>query len=149
MNKKGFIRTLESVIAIILLLTLVYMLAPEQEAIPDKPGRVDEAHRAIFDEVLVNATMRSCLVNTVSFFGALNNASGLYNGTVISDPCLLPLLEYIEKYVPTGFVFLAELCNTSVSCLDDALPVDRALYAESVWIGTSTPKIFRVYFWKK
>ncbi len=147
-GKKGFIRTLEAVLAIILLLTLIYTLTPEPELKFIKPTPVRQAHNAILTEISVNSTFRDCLINEISVEGTINNANGIYLGTTISHACKDEINAYISIYRPTNFVYLAELCSRAQSCLNSPLPVEKSIYAESIMLASDNPKVFRIYFWE-
>jgi hypothetical protein len=156
-HKKGFIRTLEAVIAVILLLSIIFLVTPVREYDILKPFNVNEAHNAIFTEVLANQTFRNCILNEIvctvaSGCGVLNNSEGqyIYNLDNISSPdCIGNLNDFIYTYnKPRGYVYLAEVCYKSASCVKGELPIDKQIYAESIILASENPKIFRVYFWE-
>jgi len=148
-NKKGFVRTLEAVIAIILLLSIVYMVTPERKFDISTPNKIEQAHTVIFSEVSLNQSFRNCILPNNLIIGAINNAEGQYTGTVISNSCLDPINNFIELHRPNGYVYLAEVCNKSASCLDSNLPIDKSIFAESILLASDDPKVFRVYFWER
>jgi hypothetical protein len=156
--KKGFIRTLEAVIAVILLLSIIYLVTPVREYNIVKPYNIEEAHSAIFTEVLANQTFRDCILNDVvctvaSGCGVINNSEGqyIYQGDQISaPPCIGNLNDFIYTYnKPRGYVYLAEICYKSASCIRGDLPIDKQIYVESIILASENPKVFRVYFWEK
>tara|TARA_Y100000310_G_scaffold309485_1_gene353621 strand:- start:36 stop:515 length:480 start_codon:yes stop_codon:yes gene_type:complete len=158
LNKKGFIRTLEAVIAVILLLSIIYLVTPVREYDIRKPYNIDEAHNAIFTEVLANQTFRDCILNNVvctvaSGCGVLNNSEGqyTYNGDQITGPnCIGNINDFIYTYnKPRGYVYLAEVCYKSASCIKGVLPIEKQIYAESIILTSENPKVFRIYFWEK
>ncbi len=148
-SKKGFIRTLEAVIAIIILLSFIYVITPKIRLDNEKPNIIEQAHVAIFSEVLFNNEFRDCITNKITTEGALNNAEGTYLGTTVTTQCASDINSFIEIHRPNGYVYLAEVCNKAESCLDEDLPVDKSVYVESVMLASSNSKLFRVYFWER
>ena len=53
-NKKGFIKTLEAVLAIIVLLSLIFTLTPKTEIDISKPNSLQQAHNIMFSEISQN-----------------------------------------------------------------------------------------------
>lgn len=150
MNKKGFIRTLEAVIAIIILLSIIYIVTPSADLNIDTPNPVAQAHKVIFSEVSVNNDFRDCILNQITNTGTTNNAEGAYAGTLItSAPCLDDINDYIEINRPNGYLYLAEICEKKESCLDADLPLEKSIYADSMLLVSDNPKLLRVYFWEK
>ncbi|MBT4577155.1 hypothetical protein HOM13_00390 [Candidatus Woesearchaeota archaeon] len=146
-NKKGFIRTMEAVLAIILLLTLVNTITPKQDFDISKPNSIKQAHSAVLSEVSINQTFRDCLLDVTRANGALNNASSQYPERILQTPCVISINKFIEPYTPHGYVYLAEICDQSKSCLQGTLPVEKTIFTESIMLASDNPKIFRVYFW--
>lgn len=152
-NKKGFIRTLEAVLAVMLLLTMIYITAPSQELDISKPNTIKQAHSAIFAEISTNYDFRNCLLNEIDIpspqKGALNNAKGQYSGSIVPHICIQDINSFIAPYTPHGYVYLAEVCAQSKSCLDKNLPAEKSIFAESIMLASDNPKVFRVYFWEE
>ena len=160
-NKKGFIRTLEAVIAVILLLSIIFVVTPVREYNIKKPYNINEAHNTIFTEVLANQTFRNCILNKIdctvnSGCGVLNNSEGQYtpNGDNLYNPpndaCIGDVNDFIYTYnKPRGYVYLAEVCYKSASCVKGVLPIEKQIYAESIILTSENPKVFRIYFWEK
>ncbi len=149
MQKKGFIRTLEAVIAIIILLSVVYTVTPKVNLETGTPVVIKQAHKAIFSEMLVNYEFRNCILNQITTEGTLNDAEGNYLGAQITNACTTNIKSFIDIHRPKGYVYLAEICNKAESCLDADLPVEKSVYVESVMMVSDTPKLFRVYFWER
>lgn len=147
MNKKGFIRTLEAVIAIIILLSIIYVVTPTRDFKITTPNNIEEAQSAIFSELLVNFTYRECILG-ISSYGAINDIQE-YLGTVITDPCLTDINKFIDLHRPNNYIYLAEICDQSASCLDSMLPVEKSIYSESIMLASDNPKVFRIYFWER
>lgn len=148
-NKKGFIRTLEAVLAVMLLLTIIYLTTPDQDIDISKPNPIKQAHSVIFAEISTNQEHRNCLLNEIANHGALNNAKGQYSGSIIPHNCIQEINNFIIPYTPHGYVYLAEACAQSKSCLDRNLPAEKSIFAESIMLASDNPKVFRVYFWEE
>ena len=153
MNKKAFIHTLEAVIAIVLLLGLIVILAPKQEIETGTPSSIIQAHNSIFNEIEINYTMRDCLLKTITSTGVFNASSETGITPTVSYQCITDsgIENLIESRKPKAYLFIAELCDSSQSCLVSVvLPIDKSIYAESMLLTTSkTLKVIRIYFWKR
>lgn len=149
-NKKGFIHTLEAVIAILLLLSIIYIVVPKPQPESTTPEKIDQSYKGIFSEISVNSTFRDCLMQEVQGTGAINNISEFNILAEIDpyQPCLYDINNYIQDLKPRGYVYLAEICNTSASCTSNILPPESTIYAESVMLASKTSKVFRIYFWE-
>ncbi len=150
-NKKGFIHTLEAVIAILLLLSVIYIVVPKPQPESVTPEKIDQSYKAIFSEISVNNTFRECLMQQVSGTGAINNVTEFNLFTEINpyEPCLNNINDYVQDLKPRGYVCLAEICLTSASCTANTLPAEATIYAESIMLASKTSKVFRIYFWEK
>ena len=62
-NKKGFIKTLEAVLAIIVLLSLIFTLTPKTEIDISKPNSLQQAHNIMFSEISQNISFRECILD--------------------------------------------------------------------------------------
>ena len=134
-NKKGFIKTLEAVIAIILILGFVYAMTPKQEPKAEPtPLNIRDTQQFILNEVALNKTFRNCITSSP--------VSACDNG------CLQQINAFIDKNTPSGYENSCEVCARAISCSSNQLPLDRSIYTDSIFIGhTTSSKIFRVYFW--
>lgn len=137
-NKKGFIKTLEAVIAIILILTFVYVFTPkEQETPQETPLDIQDVQRFILTEVALNETYRNCIITTQP-------------GSCTTSACLQQINAFIDKHTPSGYANSCEICRKAISCTSQPLPLDRSIYTDSVFVGhTVSSKVFRVYFWPR
>lgn len=134
-NNKGFIKTLEAVIAIILILGFVYAMTPTQEPKAEPtPLNIRDVQQFILNEVALNKTFRNCITS------AQPSSCGA--------GCLQQINAFIDKNTPSGYENMCEVCTRAISCSSQQLPLDRSIYTDSIFIGhASSSKIFRVYFW--
>ena len=147
-NKKGFIKTLEAVLAIIILLSLIFTLTPKTKIDISKPISLQQAHNIMFSEISQNISFRECLLDLTDN-KEINNPQGFTGGNPSTGLCLDHINEFLETYRPNGYVYLAESCDKSASCLIGELPIDKQIYSESIMLASDTPKVFRIYFWER
>jgi hypothetical protein len=134
-NKKGYIKTIEAVIAILIILGFIYVVTPKQNLPKETtPQNIESAEDFIINQVLYNSTYRDCVIND--------------NRLCIDN--------FIKKNTPFGCYYQFEMCNTSTSCLQElgiVLPIDKSIYSKNVLISQENnqikPKVFRVYMWEK
>lgn len=138
MNRKGFIRTIEAVIAILLILGFVIIMKPNLANDQDNsvPGEVQETEKFIFSEITYNKDFRDCITNE----NQLNPATG-----TCKDVCNI-LDEFISANKPFGYNYECEICESSLSCTSSQLPIDRNIYANSIFLAAKNSKIVRVYY---
>ena len=138
MEKRGFIRTLEAVIAIILIITVILFLKirsiPPKEQIPEN---IEQAQEYILSEVSYNSTFRDCL---------LKGSTGTCRSEI---GCRKQITDFIEKYKPINYDYACEVCETTLSCLNNNIPHDKSVYADSTFLGSEKSRVFRIYFWEK
>ena len=137
-NKKGFLRTIEAIIAIIMVLGFILYVTPTR--IPDVgevPGVVEQAQSIILDEVATNEIFRDCILT--------NEGRSCIN---MDWPCA-DLDDFITSAKPLGYNFNCEICKTSVSCVPAlSVPDDKTVYTRDTFIAATPPKVFRVYMWE-
>jgi len=140
-NKKGFIRTLEAVIAIVLILSLIIYLTPAKELKVGVPSNVLEAREFIFKEILVNEELRDCISNC--YIDCSENAI-----------CQEKIKSFLGEHIPLGYDYLWEICDFSdkVGCGNYALPEKKAVYSGAVFLsfgGGRVSKTFRLFLYEK
>ena len=139
MNNKGFLRTLEAVIAIILVLSLILFLTPTKlSGSGEIPGSVVESQKTIVEEISLNETYRKCV---------LDNKGRSCIG--MDYPCN-EVENFVRMNTPAGYDYNCEICDSSVSCVENLhVPVDRTVYARDIFIAGRPSRIFRVYLWER
>src|SRR3989344_6836875 len=129
MHKKGFIRTLEAVIAVIIIFTFIYFILPKtiSEA-GDTPVQVKSSQDYIVSDILYDETRRADL------FAA---SQGVCPGSVQG---------FVGSLTPFGFANACEICEQVQLCIGpDAVPFDRNVYVNSIYLitldaATNNPK---------
>ncbi|MBI2673215.1 hypothetical protein HYX19_03065 [Candidatus Woesearchaeota archaeon] len=136
-NRKGYIKTIEAVIAIILLLIFVYNFVPRNGVVePTTPFIVDSAQKIIVKEIMQNETIRS----------------GIIDSGITDCRTYTKLNEgIIKKHLPGGYSFTCEICDTPV-CISNLTPVDKSVYMTDAFISATqtnqNPKILRIWIWE-
>lgn len=137
-NKKGFLRTLESIIAIIMVLGLILYVTPTRTPeVSELPGVVEQAQNLVLEEVAVNKEFRKCILESDerSCIGMNSPCSGIES--------------FIQTAVPTGYQFNCEICSSSIACVSSlSIPQDKTVYTRDTFVAGSPSKVFRVYMWQ-
>ena len=138
-GKKGFIRTVEAVIAIILLLGLIlFIFSDNNEILSRTPAAVKDANSYIINEFLHDNTFRNCFSNADE--GNCNEK--------LDNFCRDTVNDFISKSIPPGYSYACEVCKTSKSCSNLNIPQDKSVYPKSGFIYSELKKegrIIRVY----
>lgn len=139
MNNKGFLRTLEAVIAVIIVLSLILFLTPTKISdVGDVPGTVAESQKIIVEEISLNETYRKCVLDNKdrSCIGMDYPCDGVEN--------------FVRVNTPAGYEYNCEICDSSVSCVENLhIPVDKTVYAKDIFISGKPSRVFRVYLWER
>ena len=130
MDKRGYIKTVEAVIAIVAVLIFVVTTVPNR-SLEDSgvPPIVKSSQEFITTEISTNEEIRECVIENP----LCENAD--------------IMKQIIENNLPNGYDYTFKICNTS-NCLTTT-PLDRSVYLTDVFI-TSTieeqnPKIVRIW----
>lgn len=158
-GKKGYLRTVEAVMAIIILLGLIlYTFNTGQDNLKLKiPESVDSANTFIINEFLNNAEYRSCFEQV----DLSQESPGLCNIVLINkknknaDDCVEVINKFLENSAPNGYSVDCEICKTPVSCSNSRAPLDKSVYPRSgiISLATSSEKeignVIRIYTYEK
>lgn len=140
-NKKGYIKTLEAVIAIIIIVIISYtLIAQPTETPPDVPSIVKGAQNVIDQTIQFNETIRTYLTTKE-----------------LDDEEKRLLQEHIksiiDKQVPPGYDYTCLTCSKPGECLAEYTPLDKSVYMTDVLIASSEEqqnvRIVRIWFWRK
>lgn len=143
MDKKGYIRTLEAVIAIVTILTFTYSVMPKAEADTGKtPYLVKSAQDYITSEIAENSNYRGLITGY-----------SLSTDVVIGNqaPNLPQIDDLIKKHTPPGYNYTALLCKQT-GCLTD-VPSKNVYVTDIMITGAPTPgidnepRIVRIWMW--
>jgi|SRR3989344_2955394 len=148
MNKKGFIKTLEAIISIVLLLGLVlFIFSGNPNILKRTPQIVDSSNTFIINEFLNNDTFRNCFINSGSSVCTEIDFSATRDrkcGEVIED--------FLLNSVPAGYEGKCEVCISSKSCTNLNIPLDKSVYTKAGFIyseKSNEGRIIRNYIFEK
>ncbi len=94
-NKKGYLRTLEAIIAVILIFSLIiYLNQKSPNLITKKPNIIEESQKIILQQISSNETLKNCALSFDSNSGNNCKHKPSYNQTLNCD--------YIRSIVISG-----------------------------------------------
>lgn len=140
MDKKGYLRTLEAIIAIILLLVVIYTIIPKYvEPKPNPPLAVQNAQRFIISDISNDEQLRN--ITTTSKDNVLIAST---------------IGAAIKEHMPPNYDFACAICQNTSSCIRPT-PFQKTIYMSDVFIASSlgprlseqSPKIIRFWMWTK
>lgn len=151
-NKKGFIRTLEAVIAIVLILGFIFYITPKVVEFEEKvPEDVVNTKEFILNQILFNKEYSNCIMGAE--IGASSNEHGNCESALEKCGKKEDIMNLFSKYIPYGYNWWCEICDetkkTCTSLGEDALK--KSIYTNTIFIYKSgnTYNIMRIYIWKK
>ncbi|MEK6882871.1 MAG: hypothetical protein AABY22_24825, partial [Nanoarchaeota archaeon] len=110
-GKEGFLRTLEAIISIVLLLGLIlYILSGSAKIIPRTPDVVTDTNDYIINEFLNNPAYRKCFALATS--GECDKALS----DTPPENCKTNIINFVQKAMPPGYTYSCEVCQSSKSC---------------------------------
>ena len=138
MSRKGFIRTLEAIIAVILIITAIFFILPQRtEFEAATPVPVQEAQEFINTKILQDEQLIRLIIGEIEP-DATNQLKAL-----------------IENALPPGYGYVLALCKTP-SCLPSPttpLPEGKQVYMSDLFLGstptTQGPHIVRYWMWQQ
>jgi|SRR3989344_2152381 len=141
MNKIGFIRTIEAVIAVVLLLGFVlYIFSNNPKILTKTPDIVENTNKYILNEFLYNSSFRTCFSNTVG--EGLCNKSSIYK--IGNEKCSESINDFLLKSMPSGYHFSCEVCKTPKSCTNINIQSEKSVYPKSIFIYSDVFKEGRI-----
>ncbi|MEK6940970.1 MAG: hypothetical protein AABW49_03665 [Nanoarchaeota archaeon] len=160
-NKQGYIKTIESVIAVVIILLVAYSaVVRTSERSPEVPRGVSAAQNVIRGVFEIDEVLRACVIDSTLCGG--DSVSELV-GQVIEDNVKNIPYDYAFRLCtdPDCVCDLENLCtDPSASCDPDtdcyvptgAYPLEKEIYASDVFISSSVSgkphRIIRFWFWK-
>ena len=142
-NKKGFIRTLEAVIAITIILGFIIYMAPSRKLDVGIPSNVKEAKEFILHEILINQTFRDCVEEGLIY--TTKTGCGDCKGA-----CDGKLRNFLNANKPFGYEYECEIykSGTETGCGEHKLG-DVYTGAVLLNLGENNYKEFRIFFFEK
>jgi len=140
MDNRGYTKTLEAILAIIIVLVVVYITIPKNdESAPEVPLVVEDAQRFIISGISNNDSLRASILTSSD------------NDTLSAE-----LGEVIESHVPPNYDFVCAICPNTNPCIM-LTPLEKSVYMSDVFIASTlgpelvqqNPKIVRFWMWLK
>lgn len=145
-NNKGVIKTLEAVIAILLIFGFLYaLLSQHQHLTGEIPLDISTTRSFLFDHLTFDNSYRTCLTNPALIPTAPTPTS--CSALAVVHPCMQQVMQFIQSTLPPGYAFSCELCKTSASCSTQNIPLESSVYTDSVFISGKESRVFRIYVW--
>lgn len=149
-GKQGFIRTLEAIIAILLVLGFLLYILPRRPVLaePTIPESIESAKNFVLREFLTNKDIRDC-IKTVNIISAGGPSNGL---NCLESSCAEPIKRLLDQHAIPGYDYFCEICNNIAPCTQ--LPRDtmkKSVYpgAVLIYFASDNVKYLRIYFWKR
>ena len=144
MNKRGWIRTLEAVIAILLIFGFILYVTPKTQSYGDTtPQIVESRQNFIMKTILENNDYRNCV---------LDGGSGSYCFGPDGVLCVgyrEEIENLVEKNKPLGYDYACEICPSSASCTNVNALAEKSVYTSAIFVSKpGTGKVMRLYFWE-
>lgn len=141
MVKKGYIRTLEAVIAIVIILLFIFTVTPSRVTNPsDIPPQVKTAQGYILREIASNQIYRD------EALGVIND--GQCGGL---DSVAPNIDVFVSENVPPGFGYSCAVC-LSTNCVFTPEGIATSVYIDDIMITPpdvfTGPKIVRIWMWQ-
>lgn len=132
-NKKGYIKTVEAVIAVIMIIIISFTLIPQHvERQPDPPLSLQGAMGFINEKIEFNESLRR---------GIVTEEYGI-------ETSITPIIK-LNK--PWNYDFTCAVCSSTGTCIIDT-PLKQNVYVSDIFIASSemtqNPKIVRIWFWE-
>jgi|TARA_Y100000310_G_scaffold38954_1_gene36550 hypothetical protein len=132
LNKRGYIKTVEAFIAIIIILIVVFFLIPERpKQEPSTPHIVESAQNFILNELTLNDSARECIVSNPLCENSIT------------------FTHIIDSNIPPGYEHSVKICDTT-NCVVST-PSDKDVYVDDMIIASTlkkqNPKIVRLWIW--
>ena len=138
-NNKGYIKTLEAVIAIVIILIFTFAVTPRPEPSYQLPSSVENAQDYILEEIAGDDIVRAAVMDFDP--ETPNDAYDLINNIVAVN-------------LPTGYAYTVGICvESACSSNSTAIAESTSVYTAEAMIGSDgtvdTPRIVRIWMWRK
>lgn len=140
-NKQGYIKTLEAIIAIVIILIFTFAVTPKPEPSYQLPSSVENAQNYILEEIAGDEDVRTNIM-----------ASDPANP---DDPAYEDIRNIVDANLPTGYAYTVGIClESACSSNSTAIAEGTSVYTAEAMIGSdgvvdTTPRIVRIWMWRK
>lgn len=141
LNKQGYIKTLEAVIAIVIILIFTFAVTPRPEPTYQLPSSVENAQNYILEEIAGNDDARTKIMES--------------DPANPDDPAYVKIKEIVDLNLPTGYAYTVGIClESACSSNVTAIAEGTSVYTAEAMIGSdgvvdTTPRIVRIWMWRK
>lgn len=150
-NKKGYLRMLEAIVAIVIIFGAVLVMMPKRQAqLAEMPADVDSTIKSVLEEAQTNEQFRTCLLLNNNVNLTVIDETRLVNKS--NKKCLYDLLkEALPIFTPWNFGFAicprdtaqcatyngteSDLSNNIVGFEHLAIPATKSVYTKSTVIS--------------
>ncbi len=152
MNKRGFIKTLEAVLAVMIVFIFIYTMSQRENEENSNVKTMRDIQEGLLNGISQNDDFRECIVNAPKL-----NLFNIGTGNA-QDPCLDANLKgYMTQTLPARFVkpgnerykiWVCELNDCTLPSLEG-----KYVYTSAVVISSDlkeqeyNPRIFRIWLW--
>lgn len=166
MNKKGFVKIMEAVIAIVIIFIFMFTIIPSYNKVDKIPDNIELFQKEILSEIQSNESLREDVLSyLLTYIDTNDQTEKKYSiNTVMNyrnDPTvnidkfiranLPPILEYNYTVCTefNGLLCIPDLLHPDQQYQDVKIPSNKAVYAKSLIIANSTQtNTFRLYLWE-
>jgi len=133
MEKRGWTRIVEAIIAIMIIASALIVITQTQEKNKSEKEYVTEIERTILTELAANSEMREKVIE--------ENESAIE--------------KFVRERMPLSLNFSVKICNVSDVCNLESVehPPDKNIYAEDIMISSSLAdlswKKVKIFAWRK
>ncbi|HII15879.1 MAG TPA: hypothetical protein HA362_06220 [Nanoarchaeota archaeon] len=139
-GKQGYIKTLEAVIAIVIILIFTFAVTPKPEPSYGLPSSVENAQNYIMEEIGLNNELRTLIMDAV-----VANPE---------DPAYIEIGQIASDNMPAGYGYSIGICLQS-ACATNSTPIadGRSIYTAESMISSgnssdTTPRVVRLWMWR-
>lgn len=145
-NKKGYIRTLEAIIAIVLVFIFIISILPKEEKISVTPKDIDLTAEGILNEIQNNKDYRNYVIGM-----------DLTDGKCGEKDCYTEVNADIKNgIIPITIDYILAVCDISqntVPCYPDINTIEfpkTDIYPRSILITeVNTKRVVKLFLWRK
>ncbi len=145
MDKRGFIKTIEAIIGIVMILGVMYLVIPKftEKPMQQVPKIVETSQTIVTQQVLLNNEVRDCIIDV----------------EVCPDGGVEMVGQVLEENQPPGYDYAFNICNTP-NCVCDTnckvpkgeYPVTGEVFMSDLFVSSDVVgknhKIVRFWMWK-
>jgi len=139
-GRKGYLKTLEAVLAIVIILMFTFAVTPKEEPDLSTPDNVKASQDFILSEIQKNDSIRTLIMGSDQSDLSFNTAYQAID-------------QVMQDNVPPGYRYTFGLCGLS-SCVSNitTLSLETSIYANDILISSNgsvqNPKVIRLWMWR-